>query len=105
VVTALAFAWLACAAAGPFVAWHRALADILASFHWSFGYLVGELSPWCLLVIGVAFMIPVAISAGRNPESRLYPRARRAYIAWGTCVYLLGLGLAVQVSELWRYTH
>ena len=57
------------------------------------------------LVIGVAFMIPVAISAGRNPESRLYPRARRAYIAWGTCVYLMGLGLAVQVSELWRYTH
>ena len=104
-VTALAFAWLGCVAVAPFAIWHHVLSDILGSFHWSFSYLVGELSPWFLLLTGVAFMIPVAISAGRNPESRLYPRARRAYIAWGTVAYLLGLLLTLQVAEVWRYSH
>ncbi len=79
--------------------------DILTSFHWSFGYVFGELSPWFLLIAGVLFLVPVAVSAGRHPESRLYPRARRAYIVWGTVVYLLGLALAVQVDALWHYAH
>lgn len=101
----LAFAWVIVIAILPFAIWHQVLADIVASFHWSFGYLVGELSPWFLLLAGVAFMLPVAASAGRDPESRLYPRARRAYFAWGTVLYLLGLGLAVQVSQLWSFAH
>ncbi len=50
-------------------------------------------------------MVPVALSVGRDPESRLYPRARRAYFAWGTVLYLLGLLLVVQVWELWKYAH
>jgi hypothetical protein len=89
----------------PVIVWHGVLHDTLASFHWSLSYIVGELTPWLLLLIGVLFLVPVAISAGRHPESRLYPRARRAYIAWGTVVYLLGVVLAVQVTELWHYTH
>jgi hypothetical protein len=104
-VTALEFAWLAGMAALPIALWHRVLGDIIASFHWSASYIVGELSPWFLLLAGICFLLPVAVSAGRNPESRLYPRARRAYTAWGTVLYLLGLALTVQLAELWKYAH
>jgi len=104
-ITAIAFGWLLILTIVPIVIWHHVLADILASFHWNFSYVVSELSPWFLLLVGVLFLIPVAASAGRHPESRLYPRARRAYIAWGTVVYLLGLGLTLQVATLWHYAH
>ena len=67
--------------------------------------MASELSPWLLLAAGVAFLVPVAISTGRSPESRLYPRARWSSIAWGTSVYLLGVILAVEVSTVWRYQH
>ena len=103
--SAAAFGWLFALAIGPLALWHRVLSDILRSFHPNFTYLVAELSPWLLLATGVAFLVPVAVSAGRSPESRLYPRARRAYIAWGTVVYLLGLILAVEVGEVWHYAH
>lgn len=92
-------------AALPIALWHRVFGDIVASFHWSFRYAVGELSPWFLLLAGICFLLPVAISAGLDPESRLYPRARRAYSAWGTVLYLLGLALATQVAALWHYAH
>jgi len=101
----LAFTWVLGMAILPFAIWHHVLTDIIASFHWSFAYLVGELSPWFLLVAGVAFMVPVAVSTGRDPESRLYPRARRAYFAWGTVLYLLGFLLTVQLAQLWRFAH
>jgi hypothetical protein len=105
VVTVLAFAGLLAMMVAPLAIWHGMLADIIGSFHWSFTYVVSELSPWFLLLTGIVFLVPVAVSAGRNPESRLYPRARRAYIAWGTVVYLMGLILAVEVAEVWRYAH
>jgi hypothetical protein len=105
VLAALAFVWVIVVAVIPFAVYHHVFSDIIVSFHWSFGYLVGELSPWFLLLAGVVFMVPVAFSAGRDPESRLYPRARRAYFAWGTVLYLLGLGLTVQVAELWSFAH
>ena len=100
-----AFGWLLTLILAPLLLWHRMLSDILRSFHPSLTYLIAELSPWLLLCAGVTFLVPVAISAGRSPESRLYPRGRRAYIAWGTVVYLLGLILAVQVAEVWHYSH
>ena len=103
--TAVAFVWLLALAIVPLALWHNVLASILVSFHWNLSYVLGELSPWLLLASGVAFLIPVAISTGRSPESRLYPRARRAYIAWGTFVYLLGVILAVEVAAVWRYQH
>jgi hypothetical protein len=89
----------------PVALWHHLLSDILGRFRWSLGYAVSELSPWLLLLAGLAFLLPVAISAGRSPESKLYPRARRAYLGWGVVLYLLGLGLAVQVTELWTLSH
>ena len=89
----------------PVLIWHRVLDDIFASFRWNLSYVMGELSPWFLLLAGVAFLVPVAVSVGRTPESLLYPRARRAYVGWGTVLYLLGLALALQVSEVWRFAH
>jgi hypothetical protein len=101
----VAFLGLLALVLGPLAIWHQVLGDVLSSFHWSVPYVLGELSPWFLLLAGIAFLTPVAVSAGRSPESRLYPRGRRAYIAWGTVVYLLGLILAVQLTEVWRYSH
>ena len=92
-------------APAPLALWHSVLSSILRSFTWNFIYMVGELSPWLLLATGVAFLVPVAASTSLSPESRLYPRARRAFIAWGTSVYLLGLILAVEVATVWRYQH
>jgi hypothetical protein len=103
--TAIAFGWLIALAVMPVAIWHRVLGDVFASFHWSLSFLLAELSPWLLLLAGIAFLVPVAVSAGRDPESRLYPRARRAYIAWGTVVYLMGVILALQVAEVWHYSH
>ncbi len=103
--TAVAFGWLIALAVMPVAIWHRVLGDVFASFHWSLSFLLAELSPWLLLLVGIGFLVPVAVSAGRDPESRLYPRARRAYIAWGTVVYLLGVILALQVAEVWHYSH
>jgi len=102
---ALALGSLLALAAAPFAIWHRMLGDILSSFSWSLSYVVAELTPWLLFLAAIAFLVPVAASVGRDPESRLYPRARRAYIAWGTVAYMLGLILALQVAEVWRYTH
>lgn len=103
--TASALGGLLAAAALPLLIWGRMLSGVLASFHWSLRYMAAELSPWLLLLVGILFLIPVAVSAGRHPESRLYPRARRAYFAWGTSLYLLGALLAVQVAEIWGYAH
>ena len=44
--------------------------------------------------LGLAFLLPVALSAGRHPDSRLYPRSRNAYMGWGVSLYLLGLAPA-----------
>jgi hypothetical protein len=102
---ASALAAVLAAAAAPLVMWGAMLGDVLASFHWSLRYVAAELSPWLLLLVGVLFLLPVAASAGRDPESRLYPRDRRTYFAWGTSLYVLGAVLAVQVSEIWAYAH
>lgn len=89
----------------PVALGHRALHDVLVSFHWAPAYLFGELAPWALLVGGVATLVPVAASSGLDPESRFYPRGRRAYFIWGVVLYLLGVALTVQLFEVWSYTH
>jgi hypothetical protein len=104
-VTVGALAAVLALAAAPVVVWHRVLGDILTSFHWSLRYFAAELGPWLLLLAGIAFLVPVAVSAGRDPESVLYPRARKVYFAWGIVLYLLGCCLAVEVADVWSYTH
>lgn len=89
----------------PVAVWHQVIGDVLGSFHWSLNYAISELTPWVLLLAALAFFVPVAFSVGRDPESRLYPRARKAYFGWGTVLYLMGLALATQVGEVWSYAH
>jgi hypothetical protein len=105
VITLVAFAWLVVLAVAPFALWHGVISAVIGSFQLNPSYLLSALTPWLLLVSGILFLIPVAASAGLTPDSRLYPRARRAYAVWGTVVYLLGLGLSVLVSTLWHSTH
>src|SRR3712207_4463928 len=58
----------------PWAAWHDTVADVAGEFRWDVAYLVAEWTPWVLLVAALLFLAPVAWSAGRDPESRWYPR-------------------------------
>ncbi len=104
-IVVAAFAGLVAMLAVPVAIWHQVLSDVLISFHWSLNYFASELTPWLLMLAAVAFLVPVAASAGRTPRDRLYPRGRRAYIAWGTVLYLLGCILAVELAEIWGLSH
>jgi hypothetical protein len=96
----LSIGWFLAAAALPAAAWHDVARRLAAGFRLDFGYLV---SAWCgftLIALGLICFVPVLLSVGRTPESRLYPRNRGALIGWGTSLYLLGLGLTVQEAQL-----
>jgi|ERR671923_1318083 hypothetical protein len=88
------------AAAMPAILWHRVIADVASEFRLDVRYLISEWSPWVLIVLGLLFALPVVISAGRDPDSRWYPRSRNAYAGWGITLYLLGIGLATQVAQI-----
>jgi hypothetical protein len=90
---------LACAVALPGVLWWDVVADIWATYRFELQYFLGW-TPWALMLGGVLFFIPVALSEGRDPEGRFYPRARNAYYAWGASLYVLGFLLATQVARL-----
>jgi hypothetical protein len=92
------------AASLPWLLFSRVIGDIASEFRWDVSYLVSEWSPWALIALGIAFFVPVALSAGRDPESRFYPRARAAYFGWGITLYVLGVALASQVAQLDRLT-
>ncbi len=98
--TAVACACVILLGIAPTLIWEDLLAQAVDSFRWSPAYLLTEWSPWLLLGGGLAFLVPVAVSSGRPPDSRLYPRSRRAYLAWGLVLYLLGVGLAVQLAQV-----
>ena len=71
------------AAALPVVLFHNVVSDIASEFRVDARYLIAEWSPWLLLACGLLFLAPVAWSAGRDSESRWYPRSRNAYAGWG----------------------
>jgi hypothetical protein len=87
------------AAALPPILWHRAIAAVAHDFRMDIPYLTGWVA-YALIAIGLLFFIPVVISIGRRPGSRLYPRARNAYAGWGVSLYLLGIALATQVAQI-----
>jgi hypothetical protein len=87
------------AAALPPILWHRAIAAVAHDFRMDLPYLTGWL-PYGLIAIGLLFFVPVLISIGRRPDSRLYPRSRNAWAAWGVSCYLLGAALATQVAQI-----
>jgi hypothetical protein len=88
------------AAVLPVVLWHRPIAALAADFRFDASYLATGWLGYALIVAGLLFCVPVLLSIGRHPESRLYPRARNAYLGWGVSCYLLGIALAVQVAAI-----
>ena len=88
------------AAAMPVVLWHRAMAIIAADFRFDLDYLVTGWTAYVLIALGLLFFVPVVISIGRRPDSRLYPRSRGAYVGWGVSLYTLGIMLAAQVAVI-----
>jgi hypothetical protein len=83
----------------PLVLFHRVIAILAEQPKPSLQYATGWM-PWALLAAGLLFLLPVAWSAGMNPESRWFPRARAAYAGWGITLYLLGFLLAWQVARI-----
>ena len=93
-------AGLLAAAALPIVAWHRAIAMMADDFRFEANYLLTGWLGYGLIAAGLLFCVPVVLSIGRTPRSRLYPRSRNALFGWGVSLYLLGLALAVQVAAI-----
>lgn len=87
------------AAALPPVLWHRAIEAISMDFRFELEYLSGW-TGYALIAAGLLFFVPVVVSIGRLPSSRLYPRSRNAYSAWGACLYVLGFAIASQVAAV-----
>ncbi len=83
----------------PVALFHDVVAILAEQPKLSLQYLTGW-TPWALLAGGLLFLLPVAWSAGMNPESRWFPRARAAYAGWGITLYLLGFLLAWQVARI-----
>jgi hypothetical protein len=88
------------AAALPVVLWHRPIAILASEFRLDLSYLFTGWLGYAMIVVGLLFCVPVLLSIGRDPESRLYPRSRNACLGWGVSCYLLGIALAVQVAAI-----
>jgi hypothetical protein len=99
------FAGFGLAASLPVILWHRAMDIIASDFRIELEYLVTGWTGYSLIGAGLLFLIPVVASIGRSPESRLYPRSRNAYAAWGVVLYMLGIALASQVATVARVYH
>lgn len=91
---------LAIAGMLPVALWHRAIGIVAEDFRLELAYLVTGWTAYALIFAGLLFSVPVVLSIGRRPESRLYPRSRAAYAAWGSVLYLLGMLLASQVGQI-----
>jgi hypothetical protein len=96
----IGLAGFAIAVALPALLFHRVVKAVAQEFRLDVAYLVSEWTPWALIAAGLAFAVPVVWSAGRDPESRWYPRSRNAYAGWASVLYLLGMGLAFQVAQI-----
>ncbi len=88
------------AAAMPVVLWHRPMAMVAEDFRLELEYLVTGWTAYALIGLGLLFFVPVVLSIGRRPDSRLYPRSRGAYVGWGVSLYTLGIMLATQVAVI-----
>jgi hypothetical protein len=84
----------------PVVLWHRPMSLIAEEFRLEFEYLVTGWTAYTLIGLGLLFFVPVLLSIGRRPDSRLYPRSRGAYLGWGVSLYTLGIMLAAQVAVI-----
>lgn len=92
---------LVIAAAAPFAVFHSLIADSASELHMSFLYFVSNWTAWLCVTLAVCCFVPVVVSVRRDPYSRWFirPTTRRAYEIWGATLYLLGIILAVQMSQ------
>jgi hypothetical protein len=88
------------AAALPVVLWHRAIAVLASDFRLELDYLLTGWLGYGLIAGGLLLLLPVALSAGRRPGTRLYPRWRNAWMGWGVSLYLMGCVVAAQVATI-----
>ena len=79
--------------------WHHAMAEMADDFHLDVGYLITGWMGYGLIALGLLLLVPVVLSVGRSPDSRLYPRSRNVFLGWGTTLYLLGTALASIVGS------
>lgn len=96
----LGWGGLVAAAGLPAFAWRRAIGAVASDFSWDLSYLVTGWTGYALIAAGLLFMLPVVISIGHRPDSRLYPRSRNAYAGWGITLYLLGCAISTQVAQI-----
>jgi hypothetical protein len=96
----LALLGLVVAGAVPAYLYRSLLADLSEGFSLDFGYLAFGISGFVLIALGLVIALPVVLSIGRDPESRLYPRSRSALAGWGTSLYLLGTFLVIQIGAI-----
>jgi hypothetical protein len=89
----------AVALGAPLALWHGAIARMAGDFHLDAGYIVTGWSGYGLIALGLLLLVPVCLSVGLHPDSRLYPRSRNAFLTWGTSLYLLGTALASIVGS------
>ena len=88
--------------AAPFLVFQHTVQDAATDFRVDFNYLVTGWAPWLLIVVGMLCFVPVVVSMGRSAFSRwsLAPGIRHAYEVWGAVLYLLGVLLLTQTSQI-----
>jgi hypothetical protein len=93
---------LAVFSAAPFLVFQQTVRDAATDFRVEFNYLVTGWAPWFLIVLGMLCFVPVVVSMGRSAFSRwsLAPGIRHAYEVWGAVLYLLGVLLLAQTSQV-----
>jgi hypothetical protein len=84
----------------PFALWHDVMADIASEARMDLRYVVMECSPWLLMGLGLCCFAYVLVLERRDRDRRFYGEPTRAWFAWGITLYLLGFGLATQVSQM-----
>jgi hypothetical protein len=96
----LALAGLIAAGAIPGFLYRDLLGQVLGGFTFDVGYIAFGASGFGLMALGLLASLPVVLSIGRNPDSRLYPRSRGALAGWGVSLYLLGIMLVIQIGAI-----
>jgi hypothetical protein len=96
----IALTGLIAAGAAPAILYRGLLAKVVGSFALNGGYILFGASGFGLMALGLLAALPVVLSIGRDPDSRLYPRSRSALAGWGASLYLLGILLVVQIGAI-----
>jgi hypothetical protein len=96
----LALVALIAAGAIPAILYQELLSQVVRNFTLDVGYIAFGASGFLLMALGLLASLPVVLSIGHNPDSRLYPRSRGALAGWGISLYLLGMTLVIQIGAI-----